>query len=67
MKRPQDIPYWLFAISVFVASFAASVITRDMTNDKLPKCEEDEVLVAKDYPYHKVDDLICVHIDSLER
>lgn len=45
---------------IAVADFAARC------ND-IPPCEEDEVLVARDYPYTDTDNLKCVHIEEVGR
>jgi len=34
-------------------------------NDQLPKCVEDEVLVAEDFPYTNTANLKCVHIEDV--
>jgi hypothetical protein len=74
--EPMTTPTRMHLISHRTALGIAAIVLAAMTIALLallltpsatpvPRCEEDEVLVANDFPYTNSDNLHCEHIDNL--
>jgi len=65
----SDRRYRLARLALIFAFILGVVAIMGLTHEPervpVPKCEEDELLEAINYPYTNTDNLRCIHIDAI--